>query len=47
MAIEGHRLKGPGLIESIYKRWLLRELELRQIAVFNQRLARIEYKGPV
>ena len=27
-AIEVHRLKGPGLIESIYERCLMRELEL-------------------
>ena len=46
-AIEVHRLKGPGLIESIYERCLMRELELGQIATVNQRLVRIEYKGPV
>src|SRR5437763_1802200 len=46
-AIEVHRLKGPGLIESIYERCLMRELELRQIALINQRLVRIEYKGLV
>ena len=28
-AIEVHRQKGPGLIESIYERCMLRELELR------------------
>ena len=28
-AIEVHRRKGPGLIESIYERCLMRELELR------------------
>jgi GxxExxY protein len=44
-AIEVHRLKGPGLIESIYERCWMRELELRQIAAGNQRLVRIEYKG--
>ena len=44
-AIEVHRLKGPGLIESIYERCLLRELELRGIGAVNQRLVRIEYKG--
>ena len=44
-AIEVHRLKGPGLIESIYERCLMRELELRQIASVNQRVVRIEYKG--
>ena len=32
-AIEVHRNKGPGLIESIYERCLLRELELRSIPV--------------
>ena len=46
-AIEVHRLKGPGLIESIYERCLLRELELRGIGAVNQRLVRIEYKGLV
>ncbi len=46
-AIEVHRLKGPGLIESIYERCLMRELELSQIAVVNQRLVRIEDKGLV
>jgi GxxExxY protein len=46
-AIEVHRLKGPGLIESIYERCLMRELELHQIATVNQRLVRIEYKGLV
>jgi GxxExxY protein len=46
-AIEVHRLKGPGLIESIYERCLMRELELRGIATVNQRLVRIEYKGLV
>jgi len=46
-AIEVHRLKGPGLIESIYERCLMRELELRKISTTNQRLVRIEYKGLV
>jgi GxxExxY protein len=44
-AIEVHRLKGPGLIESIYEKCLMRELDLRKIANVNQRLVRIEYKG--
>jgi GxxExxY protein len=46
-AIEVHRLKGPGLIESIYERCLMRELDLRKIASANQRVVRIEYKGLV
>jgi GxxExxY protein len=41
-AIEVHRLKGPGLNESIYERCLMRELELRKIAAVNQRVVRIE-----
>jgi GxxExxY protein len=44
-AIEVHRHKGPGLIESIYERCLLRELELRCIPAVTQRVVRIEYKG--
>ena len=44
-AIEVHRHKGPGLIESIYERCLMRELELRNFSAINQRLVRIEYKG--
>jgi len=44
-AIEVHRHKGPGLIESIYEKCVLRELELRHISCVNQRAALIEYKG--
>ena len=44
-AIEVHRLKGPGLIESIYEKCLLRELTLRHIDAVNQRTIKIEYKG--
>lgn len=43
-AIEVHRLKGPGLIESIYEKCLMRELELRGIKAMNQRVVPIEYK---
>ena len=46
-AIEVHRIKGPGLLESIYERCLMRELSLRQLAAVNQRVATIEYKGLV
>lgn len=46
-AIEVHRLKGPGLIESIYERCLVRELQLRNISTANQQLIKIEYKGLV
>jgi len=44
-AIEVHRLKGPGLIESIYEKCLLQELSLRKVAAVNQRLVKIECKG--
>ncbi len=44
-AIEVHRDKGPGLIESIYERCLLRELEIRSIDAANQKEIRVEYKG--
>jgi len=46
-AIEVHRHKGPGLIESIYERCLMRELDLRRVAAVNQRIVKIEYKGLV
>ena len=40
-AIEVHRDKGPGLIESIYERCLLRELELHSIPATTQQLVRV------
>ena len=46
-AIEVHRLKGPGLLEGIYEKCVMRELELRGLAAVNQRLVRIDYKGLV
>src|SRR5262249_34755415 len=46
-AIEVHRIVGPGLLESIYEKCLLRELELRGVPVLNQDDVRIEYKGAV
>jgi len=44
-AIDVHRDKGPGLIESIYEWCMMRELELRKFASTNQRVVRISYKG--
>jgi GxxExxY protein len=46
-AIEGHRHKGPGLIESIFERCMLREVELRSIPCITQKVVRVEYKGLV
>src|SRR4029077_16875692 len=40
-----HRLKGPGLIEGIYEKCLLRELSLRRLAAVSQRIVRMKYKG--
>jgi GxxExxY protein len=44
-AIEVHRDKGPGLVESIYEWCLMRELEIQHIAATNQKLVTISYKG--
>ena len=46
-AIEVHRDKGPGLIESIYERCLVHELRLQGINSANQIAVPIEYKGLV
>jgi hypothetical protein len=46
-AIEVHRLKGPGLMESLYERFMMRELSLRGLSAVNQRSVQIEYKGEV
>lgn len=44
-AIEVHRLKGPGLLESIYEKCLMRELQLLNIPAENQLHVPITYKG--
>ncbi len=44
-AIEVHRDKGPGLIESIYEWCLTKELELRGLATLSQKTVLVEYKG--
>ena len=46
-AIEVHRHRGPGLIESIYEKCLIHELTLRNLQAVNQRIVTIEYKGLV
>ena len=43
-AIEVHKDKGPGLLESIYEWCLARELELRQFEVKNQENVVVRYK---
>ena len=44
-AIEVHKDKGPGLLETIYEWCLLRELELRGLQTVNQKSVVIEYRG--
>src|SRR5262245_34108446 len=44
-AIEVHRDKGPGLIESIYEGCMLKEQGLRGLACTSQKIVVIEYKG--
>ena len=44
-AIEVHRDKGPGLLESIYEWCLLKELELRGLKCVSQKTVVIHYKG--
>jgi GxxExxY protein len=46
-AIEVHRIQGAGLLESIYEKCLMRELELQSLSAVSQRSVRIEYKGLV
>jgi len=44
-AIDVHREKGPGLIESIYEWCFLKELELRGLKCVSQQSVLIKYKG--
>jgi GxxExxY protein len=44
-AIEVHRGKGPGLIESIYEWCLMKELALRNVNCVSQNVVLVEYKG--
>jgi GxxExxY protein len=44
-AIEVHREKGPGLLESAYENCLVRELELRGHRVARQVAVPLDYKG--
>jgi GxxExxY protein len=44
-AIEVHRDKGPGLVESIHRWCLEKELELRALPFVSQNAVTIRYKG--
>ena len=44
-AVEVHRDKGPGLIESIYEWCFERELELIRLPFVTQKLVTVRYRG--
>ncbi len=44
-AIEVHKVLGPGLLESIYEKCLIKELTLRDLKVKSQIHVPINYKG--
>jgi GxxExxY protein len=44
-AIEVHKHLGPGLLERVYEKCFLKELELRGMAYKNQVWTPLEYKG--
>ena len=44
-AIEVHRDKGPGLIESIYEWCLEKELALCRLSSISQKVVTVTYKG--
>jgi len=44
-AIEVHKHTGPGLLESVYEKCFLRELNLQGIAHKSQNWVPLEYKG--
>ncbi len=46
-AIEVHRHKGPGLLEELYEKCLMRELEIQKVPAVSQVEAPVEYKGVV
>ena len=46
-AIEVHKIKGPGLVEPIYEKCILREFKLQEIPAIQQRPVENEYKGHV
>ena len=46
-AIEVHKALGPGLLESVYQRCLLKELHIRGIWVESEVPVTVEYKGDV
>lgn len=46
-AIEVHRALGPGLLESVYEKCLMHELDLRGLSAIKQQQVQIQYKDVV
>ena len=46
-AIEAHRALGPGLLESVYQRCLVTELQYKGISVATEVPVVVEYRGEV
>lgn len=44
-AIAVHKELGPGLLESVYEKCFLRELQLQNLAAVSQQKVPLEYKG--
>ena len=44
-AIEVHKHLGPGLLENVYEKCFVKELELRRISYQNQVWVPVQYKG--
>ena len=44
-AIELHRQLGPGLLESVFEKCFIRELELKGLNYVSQRIVPLNYKG--
>lgn len=42
--IEVHKVLGPGLLESVYQKYLIRELQLRQISFSAEHAILLNYK---
>lgn len=45
LAIEVHKILGPGLLESTYEECLCRELSLNRLSFERQKTLPVEYKG--
>ena len=44
-AIEVHRALGPGLVESVYHKCMMKELQLRNLTHESEMRVNVEYKG--